>query len=233
MRIACASDLHGFLPEIPDCDVCVLSGDYMGLVDHVRDQDGEIIESAEIAGMRIRNQQKWFEEKFRPWVAGVSKTCEVIGVAGNHDRLLECDEEYARSLDWTYLKDEGCVRSGLRFWGMPWSLRFGSIYSFNAHEGEVADACRSISGGADVVLSHGPAYGVADESPGLTKGPAGSRALRVWVEENAPRLLVHGHIHGGHGRHQIDDTIVINASLRRDCPAEGNWWNQVQTIDLD
>ncbi|MHA2067516.1 MAG: metallophosphoesterase family protein, partial [Candidatus Thorarchaeota archaeon] len=41
----------------------------------------------------------------------------------------------------------------------------------------------------------------------------GCEAQRRWIEENQPKLVVCGHIHGGYGLGLIGNTLVVNASI--------------------
>jgi Icc-related predicted phosphoesterase len=64
----------------------------------------------------------------------------------------------------------------------------------------------------DVMISHGPPYGILDSSPnsGLHSG---CRELFDAVMPVRPRLHVFGHVHGAYGIFRIDHTTFVNAPL--------------------
>ena len=71
MKIIAISDLHGYLPKLPKCDVVCISGDIFPL-----DIQKDLIKSI-----------SWFQLKFRPWAESLD--CDkVIFIAGNHDFAL-------------------------------------------------------------------------------------------------------------------------------------------------
>lgn len=72
MKICAISDLHGHLPNIPECDVLCIAGDVVELVVQ-RDSD---------------ESDKWWSVTFVNWVDKLP--CKkVIVVPGNHDIYIE------------------------------------------------------------------------------------------------------------------------------------------------
>src|SRR5262249_21134781 len=71
MKIVAVADLPGTLPDTPDCDLLLLGGDLCPLRDH-----------------SLRFQQEWLAGPFARWLAELPAR-HIIGVAGNHDFLLE------------------------------------------------------------------------------------------------------------------------------------------------
>jgi Icc-related predicted phosphoesterase len=65
--------------------------------------------------------------------------------------------------------------------------------------------------GTDVVVTHGPPFGVLDKS--LSSTPhLGCEELAKAIEQIRPRLNIFGHIHGGHGQMTANGTQFVNAS---------------------
>jgi len=87
LRVCAIADQHGFLPEIPACDILLVAGDVCPVDDHRPDR-----------------QHHWLQGQFRQWLDGVEARA-IVGIAGNHD-FVEDDDELMRSLPWTYLRDE-------------------------------------------------------------------------------------------------------------------------------
>lgn len=73
MRIVALSDLHGFLPKIPACDLLIVAGDVcpdrFGPFRAVHDP---------------YQQQAWFDRNVRPWLAAAPATHKLL-TWGNHD----------------------------------------------------------------------------------------------------------------------------------------------------
>ena len=71
-----------------------------------------------------------------------------------------------------------------------------------ADEAALAGKYEAIPEGLDVLISHGPAYGLCDTVlspawPGSPGQPLGSRALLAAVRRVKPRWTLCGHIHTG------------------------------------
>jgi len=141
--------------------------------------------------------------------------------------------------DVIYLQDSGCEIEGLRFWGSPWQPWFMD-WAFNLpRKGEKLRAkWNLIPMDTDVLITHGPPYGVLDEvRPRMTAwGPAEEGSGHLGCEELAirlaavrPRVHVFGHIHDGYGIHKQAGTTYVNASI---CTEEYRPTNPPIVIDL-
>jgi Icc-related predicted phosphoesterase len=64
----------------------------------------------------------------------------------------------------------------------------------------------------DILITHGPPFAVLDLAPG-SNHHAGDPELLEAVQRIQPMLHVFGHVHGGHGTEEIDDTLYVNACL--------------------
>jgi Icc-related predicted phosphoesterase len=64
----------------------------------------------------------------------------------------------------------------------------------------------------DVLVTHGPPFGVLDKSHPTT-AHLGCEELAKAVEQIRPRLHVFGHIHGGRGESTSNETRFVNASV--------------------
>jgi Icc-related predicted phosphoesterase len=191
MKICCASDLHGHLPKVPECDLLLLGGDY--------------------CPANKTMQYFWFAKTFAPWLKEISDRVPVIGVSGNHDWMFEdFGPEDWPILRWTYLQDSGTEFQGLKIWGTPWQPRFYD-WAFNMDEPDLEKRWALIPDDTDILLLHGPPYGYGDFSPHGHEH-TGSPSLLKKIEEIKPKLVVAGHIHAGYGRYNIGETVFINAA---------------------
>jgi Icc-related predicted phosphoesterase len=64
----------------------------------------------------------------------------------------------------------------------------------------------------DILVTHGPPYGILDASPGALHH-AGCPQLLEAVARLKPKLHVFGHVHGAHGMLSTEDTLFVNAAL--------------------
>jgi Icc-related predicted phosphoesterase len=188
LKICCLSDLHGHLPEVPECDLLLLGGDYPP--DH--------------------DDWWWYRKEFKSWIDETAKRCKIVGVAGNHDFVMQEDPDLLLPMDWTYLLDSGTEFGGLKIWGSPWQPRFFD-WAFNADELQLGLKWNLIPEDTDILLLHGPPFGYRDFSP-VGGVHTGSPSLTETIKRIQPKLVVCGHIHRDYGLANIRNTLVVNAS---------------------
>lgn len=196
MRIAATADLHGFLPDVPACDVLVLGGDITPVSDH-----------------DVAHQARWLDTTFRAWLEAVPAQ-HVVAIAGNHDFVFERAPQTVPDLPWTYLEDEHVVIDGVTFWGSPWTPWFFD-WAFNAPKDDVEEVflrerCATAPDACDVLVVHGPPAGYGDRTArGMT---VGSQAFLDLVDAQAPALALFGHIHESRGRWTRGTTTLANVA---------------------
>lgn len=195
MKLVCISDTHGMLDRVslPPGDVLVHAGDLTS--------QGTIGEVTRF----VQHLAKW-RSRYR----------HVVVIAGNHDRCFENQhrelaEGVLRDAGIIYLMDSGVELDGVRFYGSPWQPRFGS-WAFNVTRGPEIDAkWLQIPSAVDVLVTHGPPYGILDTTYRGTG--VGCASLRQHVLTRI-RPLIHafGHIHEAYGAARSCGTRFINAS---------------------
>ena len=190
MRVVCLADLHGYLPEVPPCDVLLVAGDICPTDDE-----------------RPERQRRWLHSTFARWLADVP-AATVVGVAGNHDFVGETDPSALRDLDWHYLQDETVEIDGLSVYGSPWTSRFQE-WAFMLTEEELSRCWEGIPDAIDVLCVHSPPVGYGDWISGHH---IGSPSLLEAIDARAPKLCVFGHVHQGYGRWQRGATELVNAA---------------------
>ena len=196
MKIVCLSDTHNSNSqiEVPDGDLLIHAGDatITGTID-------EIV-------------------LFNEWFAGLPHKYKIF-VAGNHDWLFENNPIPARKIlsdKIIYLRDSFVEIEGLKIYGSPWQPRFFD-WAFNLTRGaELAEKWKLIPDDTDILITHGPPFGILDEVPRrYFVENTGCEELRKRVEElrlNKLKLHVFGHIHCGYGRAEKFGVKFINAS---------------------
>jgi predicted phosphohydrolase len=188
MKIVALSDTHSRHKSlvVPDGDILIHAGDATmgGRLD-------EIVE-------------------FNRWLGTLPHPVKVF-CAGNHDWLFERAPGLARSLltHATYLQDELMVVQGLRIYASPWQPRFFD-WAFNLDRGApLRRKWDSIPADTDILITHGPPYGILDQNP--SGEHCGCEELRAAVERIQPRLHIFGHIHQGYGTLDYAGTRFVNA----------------------
>lgn len=138
-----------------------------------------------------------------------------VFIAGNHDWWFEraTTQEVQKSIPKgvTYLNDSGISIDGIKFWGspvQPWFLD----WAFNRQRGsDIQKHWDLIPSDTDVMISHGPAYGILDRVVGGEQ--VGCKGLLKTLEAIKPQHFVFGHIHEAYGNEQRDGINYINASV--------------------
>src|SRR5688572_10336302 len=182
MRIVALSDQHGFLPDIPPCDLLIVAGDVCP------DRFGPFM-----AVHDPYQQQAWFDRTVRPWLAATPATHKLL-TWGNHDwcgqmcSFRSDTPAHARSTDLQILVDEGTSVSSagdagreVSVWATTWSNPF-MRWAFMKRPSDLERVYAAIPDGIDVLVSHQPPYGYGDSTfnPRLTSCGARrqSRAAR-------------------------------------------------------
>lgn len=195
-KITAISDTHGSHHgvTIQECDVLIHAGDC----------------SSNGSKEAVRDFIKWF---------AAQPTKEKILIAGNHDWLFEKDPRDARRLlrlygkGITYLEDDWARFYGIVFYGSPVQPTFLN-WAFNRDRGApIKKHWDRIQRNTDVIITHGPAYGVLDACDGRRNEHLGCEDLLNAIKRIKPKFHIFGHIHSGYGIKVEDGTTFVNASL--------------------
>lgn len=194
MIIDAISDLHGYYPTLEGGDLLIIAGDLTA-----RDELNELAFS------------------FTNWLDKQPYKKKII-VAGNHDNILQNIEGNFWWEIATYLCDSGTEFEGLKIWGSPWTKTFEGMnprckaFTLDTEE-ELAEKFQKIPLDTDILVTHGPPYGMQDivrrrctldGSEVSLCEHKGSESLADRLEIVKPRLHVFGHIHEGYGMHEFE-----------------------------
>ena len=190
LTIVCIADTHELHREIdvPNGDILIHAGDFT---------------------MFSKNAAAILD--FNEWL-GELPHAEKLVVPGNHEFFLEADQS-RRSVvsNATILIDEGIKVMGLRIWGSPVTPLLGGAFGLSSPV-DRARLYAKIPNDVDILVTHGPPYGILDSTP-VSAHPGGCPELLKAVSRLHPKLHVFGHIHGAHGVNNCEETLFVNAAL--------------------
>lgn len=156
-----------------------------------------------------------------------------IFIAGNHDFGFEevrhnNDPSYVIPDNVIYLQDNFVIIDEIKIYGSPWQPRFHD-WAFNVDRGDaIAEKWKLIPKDSDIVITHGPVYGILDDVPNGMR--VGCEELYKRIVEVQPKIFVSGHIHYGYGMRDFNGTTFINAASL----SESYWYtNKPIVIDYD
>lgn len=210
MKICVISDTHGQheLLELPPADVIIHSGDFSATGSH-KDH---------------YNFSKWF---------GSLPYKHKLVTPGNHDRYSAEQTAISKQL----FKDHGCELlidqqyeiDGKKFYLAPWTPRYGRWYWMRDRGDSIKKLWDIIPEGLDVLVTHGPPWGILDYSV-YDHVHCGCEELMRAIVDKKPKFHVFGHIHFYGGMQEtIGDTTYVNAAL---CNEEYKPVNKIQVIEL-
>ena len=203
MKIAAISDLHGYLPEIEECDVLCICGDITPL---------------EIQRNYLRSE-KWFTEIFLTWTKNLP--CEkVFLVGGNHDFWLSSESEsniykiiFSQEIyNLEYLYNNKYSYNGITFYGCPNVENLSGWAFYTANPSRVFNVIPD----CDVLLTHAAPslflFGIDHNN-----NDYGSSILTDVVASKNIKYHIFGHIHeGSHIWREYEGTNFCNVSIKDD-----------------
>ena len=240
LKIVAISDIHGMLPELPECDVVCCAGDISPL-EYQSDQ-------TQMLG--------WFYLVFVPWVESLPCKKFII-VAGNHDfflqnihrRLIDESDGYRR-YTWrsasdvmkkllpgnlrgkynklVYLCDSSYEYEGHRFYGTPW-IGDLSNWAFYQDNDTLMEKYKNIPKQCDVIITHMPPKieGLGEVIQGgcfNTGTDYGSPELAEVLKTRDFKYALCGHVHSGqHLPVDLDGKKLVNVSLKNEDYKENHY----------
>jgi len=212
MKVTLISDTHTkhkqLKGDLPGGDLLIHAGDFMN------------------SGYDKTEATEFFE-----WFDAIDNYDDKIFIAGNHDRIMQNEPEWAQGIltgykTIDYLQDEQVTlyydghngdfpEDNVRIYGSPWQPEFYN-WAFNLpRNGERLKAkWDAIPTNTDILITHGPAFGTLDDVEGRRGQHLGCELLAEHINTVArPKIHVCGHIHSGHGYYFDGQTHYFNASI--------------------
>lgn len=148
---------------------------------------------------------------FNDWLGTLPHRHKIV-VPGNHEFFLEADPSRRRLIsNATVLIDESIDVLGLNIWGSPTTPLYGGAFGKSSEQDRIQLYSR-IPVDTDILITHGPPFGILDRSP-ESDFHQGCGALLDQVRQIKPRIHIFGHAHGAYGTFHTDKTIFVNAAL--------------------
>lgn len=189
LKLVCISDTHGEhrKVQLPEGDLLIHAGD-------------------------ISNGHKEEVEDFLQWFDQLPFTHKMF-IGGNMDFPLANSPAsilHNLSPNTHYLQDDLIEIEGLRIWGSPWVPEFVGV--FMKKRGTEIDKCwEKIPTDLDVLITHGPPYGILDTT---SRGQrVGCVDLARRLEHLAPKVHLFGHVHEAYGFYDAGSTQFYNVAF--------------------
>ena len=196
----------------PDCLTLVLISDTHDLHREVEVPNGDLLIHAGDFTMDSSSAEKLID--FDDWLCEQPHPFRVV-IPGNHDFVVEDASRRQLINNATLLINECVEIVGLKVWGSPTTPLFGEAFGVPS-EVDRAKLYSRIPDDVDILVTHGPPYGILDGVPG-SQYHSGYRQLLAAVRRAKPMLHIFGHAHGGYGLINMSETLFVNAAL----PGEG------------
>jgi Icc-related predicted phosphoesterase len=195
MKIVVISDTHGSHRDVllPDGDVLIHAGDVVN----------SLMSNLEQQRCKIEDLDVWFGQ-----LIANKKFKKIFCIAGNHDFPF-ARMPFATLKNAEYLENTSFEYEGVIFHGSPNQLPFYGVFTLGE---ECLERVYSKTDKVDVLITHGPPFGILDEPYNSKNKNAGSKALLSFVERVKPKLHCFGHIHYSYGQLEKDGTTFFNAS---------------------
>jgi predicted phosphodiesterase len=167
---------------------------------------------------------------FCHWFHSLDQYQDKVFIAGNHDRMFENHPVEANMIvnnygSVIYLQDDDLVLYGdgpngdmpennIRIYGLPHTPEFYN-WAFNVprNSHQMQEIMNKIPDNADILITHGPAFGTLDTVVGRMNDHLGCELLAERIKVIKPKIHICGHIHSGRGYEFKDGTHYFNASV--------------------
>jgi len=211
LTVTLISDTHAkhnrLRADLPGGDLLIHAGDFM------------------TSGYHAHEARNFFE-----WYDKINNYDFKVFIAGNHDRIMQNEPEKMKGeltgyKTIEYLEDDwmGMYYDGpngehpediVRIYGSPWQPEFFQwAYNLPRNGEELKARWDAIPHDTDILVTHGPAWGMLDDVEGRRGTHLGCELLTERIKQIRPKIHVCGHIHSGHGHYWDGHTHYFNASV--------------------
>ena len=191
MKVVCLSDTHNLHRTITahiEGDLLIHAGDFSFFFDDMP---------------AILDFNTWLGElRFR----------HKIVVPGNHEQIMYQRPDLRHLItNATLLINEAVTVEGVKLWGSPVTCDDEAFGCSTPKERRALYA--SIPEDTDILVTHGPPYGVLDEEFKAKGVHRGCPELLTAVQRVKPQFHIFGHVHASRGAVPTEETVFVNAAL--------------------
>ena len=202
------SDTHNLHEgvNLPECDIAIFCGDYSG------------------------RGNKFETLHFLRWYSRQDQCKYKVMIPGNHDICFDEKhngethaqnwlEGFQKKFNNIIILNNSMVNiENVKIWGSPVTPWYhGDRWGYNMHDDEIYKVWENIPPNMDIVVTHGPVYGVLDQVIDFNthkKKHVGCKILKeVLFNKVRPQFHLCGHIHEGHGVDNSHGIVFINSSI--------------------
>ena len=156
-------------------------------------------------------------DEFKDFISWLN-LCEFrykIIIAGNHDLGFEnkrklISQQLLKEAGCIYLNDSGTEIEDVKFWGSPIQPTYKNWAFMRDRGDEIQKHWDLIPDDTDVLITHGPPYGVLDRCQDGKQ--AGCKNLLDTINRLNIKVHAFGHVHEEYGLIKKEGVIFINAS---------------------
>lgn len=215
-KICAISDIHGYLPDIKECDVLCICGDIIPL-NIQRNVDLSI---------------EWLQNDFHDWVKTIPVK-QVVMTWGNHDFVGEKLYEdgitnmsefiFGKNNNIHILIDELKEIEGINFYGTPWCPNLRN-WAFYGDEEFLKNKFSQIKSDTQILLTHCPPkhgqQGIVLQQCWNFLNDFGCQELedaiqKIFSVKSTSTYILSGHIHSGNHQLETENGLsYINVSLK-------------------
>ena len=199
--------------------ICVTSDTHTYHRDLVFDTNVDtIIHCGDFTKSALKNNRDETIE-FLDWFDSLPIKNKIL-ISGNHEYFLHrCHKNFSIETFFKenypnihYLQDSSIVIDGIKFYGTPWTLRYGDWYFMKDREKDLFEVFSKIDIDTNVLISHSPAETILDYCQGKILG---SSSLKYHIDNNLKNLKYHlfGHIHESYGYKDLHTYTAINSAF--------------------
>ena len=194
MKICAISDLHGYLPILPESDLLLIGGDIF---------PNNMINAPYKA-------MNWFKGEFLEWCKN-QDTWEIVLIAGTRDWPIQIKEKSFKKAmkefgDWFHYLDNEYKELTIEgekvsIFGTPYSIDRG-YWAFTKTDEELNELFSNCPDKVDIILSHDAPYGLTDipferllymnQNEDIHQG---SKPLRQLLNRTDFKYSFHGNLH--------------------------------------
>lgn len=186
------SDTHNRHKQlvIPPCDILIHVGDATNRGNH----------------NEIQPFLNWLQEQDAKYK---------IYIPGNHDFVASWQQSLVKQMckdrGIIFLVDDGVTLMGVNIWGSPYTPTFGDWAFMRDRGAEIRDHWNLIPTGLHILATHGPPYGILDQT--MLGAAVGCYDLLQRVMEVKPKVHLFGHIHENNGMKEILGVKFYNVAI--------------------